>query len=433
MTDWKTYYKEHLMTAEEAVTHIKSGDIVINAHLGGAPQPIIDAMVKNHAAYKDVTIRCLLTSDGLPYADEKYKDNFHLNTWFMAKPSAKALAEGYADFAPSHFSEIPYLIDQMERVDVALVQASEPDENGYVSMGLTSDYTYAAAKKAKKVICEINKQCPRLNGDTMLHVTELECIVETDRPVAAAPVTKITDVERAIGNYCAQLIHDGDVLQMGLGAIPDAVLGFLEDKKDLGIHSEIIGDGVKHLCELGVITGARKQIHPGKVIATSLYGTKELMDYVNNNPMFELYSVDYVNDPRVISQNDHMVSINSCVEVDLTGQVCSEAVGARQISGIGGQVDFVRGAKMSKGGKSIIACYSTAKGGTISKIVAALKPGTPVTTSRTDVDYVVTEYGIAHLRGATLRERAEALINIAHPDFREELRSQYKQIYGLPL
>lgn len=433
MKNWKEIYEARKMSAEEAVKLIKSGDKVVNSHLAGAPIPILEAMVANCEAYENVEISCMLTSDGLIYADEKYKDHFHMNPWFIGKPSGKALAEGYGDFTPTHFSEIPYLIRTSMKPDVALIQVSTPDEHGYVSLGISTDYAIVAAREAKTVIAEVNKQCPRLYGETLMHVSEIDCFVETDRPLPEVKPTVITEVEKAIGSYCAQLIHDGDCLQLGLGAIPDAVCGFLEDKKDLGIHSEIIGDGVMRLCELGVINGSKKELHKGKVVATTLHGTNELLKFANNNPMIELYPVDYTNDPRIISQHSNMISINSCVEVDLTGQVCSEAVGAKQISGIGGQVDFVRGAKMSKGGKSIIACYSTAKGGTISKIVAALKPGTPVTTSRTDVDYVITEYGIAHLRGKTLRERANALIAIAHPDFRESLKEQYAQIYGRSL
>ncbi len=251
--------------------------------------------------------------------------------------------------------------------------------------------------------------------------------METDREIPSIAPTPLTDVERAIGGYCAELIDDGACLQLGIGAIPDAVLSFLDSKRGLGIHSEIIGDGVKNLCEMGVITGEHKEIDKGKVIATSLYGSKELLQYANNNPTFELYPVDYTNDVRVISKLSKVVSINSCVEVDFTGQVCSESIGTRQISGIGGQVDFVRGAKMSEGGKSIIACYSTAKGGTISRIVPVLGAGTIVTTSRTDVDYVITEYGIAHLRGLTIRQRAQALINIAHPKFRDQLTEEFEK------
>lgn len=430
MEDWKRWYNERIMTAEEAVTHIQNGDRVVVAHLIGAPQPIVDAMVKNYQSYKNVEITSMLTSDGQPYADEKYKDHFHMTPMFTGKETSKAVAKGYADFIPTHFSEVPYVLRNINRPDVALIQVSPVDENGYVSLGLTSDYTIVAAREARTVIAEVNAQCPRVFGDTLLHVSEIECFVETDRSIVHIPPTPITEVEKSIGSYCAELIKDGDCLQLGLGAIPDAVLSFMYEKKELGIHSEIIGDGVKNLCEAGIITGSRKELHPGKVVAASLFGSKELLEYANNNPIFELYPVDYTNDVRIIAQHSNMISINSCVEIDLTGQICSEAIGMRQISGIGGQVDFVRGAKMSEGGKSIIACYSTAKGGTVSKIVPTLKPGTPVTTSRTDVDYVITEYGIAHLRGKSLRERAKALIAIAHPDFRNDLKLQYRQLYN---
>ncbi len=428
--DWKSYYSDHKMTADEAVKLIRSGDRVVNSHLGGAPLPVIDAMVKNYQAYEDVEITCMLTSDGIPYAEEQYKGHFRMNPWFVSGNSAKALAAGFGDMTPSHFSEIPGLLRTSMKPDVALIQVCPPDEHGYVSLGISTDYMIGAVHLARTVIAEVNAQCPRVFGDAIVHVSEIDAFVESDRPIVPAPVTKITDVERAIGGYCAELIEDGSCMQIGIGAIPDAVLGFLESKKDLGIHSEIIGDGVKHLCDLGVINGRRKEIDTGKVVCTSYYGTDALYKLVNNNPIFQLRAVDYTNDPRIICKNSRVVSINSCVEVDLTGQVCSEAVGARQISGIGGQVDFIRGAKMSPGGKSIIACYSTAKGGAISKIVPALKPGTPVTTSRTDVDYIITEYGIAQMRGRSLKERAKALIAVAHPNFREELKEQYQAIYG---
>lgn len=428
--DWKKLYRERTMSAQEAVTHIRSGDRVVNSHLVGAPLPVIEAMVQNFAAYQNVEISCMLTSDGQPYAEEKYKGHFRMNPWFIGKTSAKALEGNYGDFTPSHFSEVPYLLRNMMKPDVALIQVCPPDEEGYVSLGLSTDYSIVAARLARTVIAEVNQKCPRLHGDTKLHVSQIECFVETDREVPPAPITAITEVEKAVGGYCAELIHDGDCLQMGIGAVPDALLGFLDNKRGLGIHSEIIGDGVANLYAKGVITGENKEIETGKIVATSLYGTRSLLDCANNNPDFELYPVDYTNDVRVISKISNMVSINSCVEVDLTGQVCAEAIGTRQISGIGGQVDFVRGAKMSEGGRSIIACYSTAKGGTISRIVPMLGAGTPVTTSRTDVDYIVTEYGIAPMRGRTLRARARALINIAHPDFRDRLKAEYRKLYG---
>lgn len=428
--DWKTLYRERTMSAQEAVTHIRSGDRVVNSHLVGAPLPIIDAMLANFQAYENVEISCMLTSDGQPYADEIYRGHFRMNPWFIGKGSAKALEGNYGDFTPSHFSEVPYLLRNMMKPDVALIQVSPPDEEGYVSLGLSTDYSIVAARLARTVIAEVNRKCPRLYGDTKLHVSQIECLVETDREVPPAPVTSITEVERTIGGYCSELIRDGDCLQMGIGAVPDALLGFLDQKKGLGIHSEIIGDGVVDLYARGIITGEHKEIETGKIVCTSLYGTRRLLDCADGNPDFELYPVDYTNDVRVISKISNMVSINSCVEVDLTGQVCAEAIGTRQISGIGGQVDFVRGAKLSEGGRSIIACYSTAKGGSVSRIVPLLAAGTPVTTSRTDVDYIVTEYGIAALRGRSLRARARALIGIAHPDFRDRLKAEYRKLYG---
>lgn len=429
MKDWMQYYKDKTMTAKEAVMHIRNGERVVIGHLVGSPQPLIDALCENYEHFQDVELMSMLTNDGQPYGDEKYIGHFHLVPMFVGKGTGKAVAGGYADFIPTHFSEVPYLLRNVYPPDVALIQVSPPDEHGYVSLGLSSDYTIVAARGAKTVIAEVNKQCPRVFGDTLLHVSQITCFVETDRPVVEIPPTTITEVEKAIAGYCAELIKDGDCLQLGIGAIPDAVLGLMDTKKDLGIHSEIIGDGVQKLCEAGIITGSRKEIETGKIVSTSLFGSSALNRFANNNPIVELYPVDYTNDVRVISQISNMVSINSCVEVDFMGQICSEAVGSRQISGIGGQVDFVRGAKMSKGGRSIIACYSTAKGGTISKIVPKLAEGTPITTSRTDVDYVITEYGIAHLRGKTLRQRAKDLIAIAHPDFRDQLTSEFKKIF----
>lgn len=429
MSDWKEIYKSRTMSAEEAVNHIKSGDSVVIAHLVGAPTPIIEAMTKNYEAYENVEISHMLTSGGTPYIDKKYEGHFHARLIFLNKATRIGVKEGRCDFVPSHFSDVPHLYRTNMKPDVTLTQVSPPDNEGYVSFGLSTDYTIVAARESRTVIAEVNTQCPRVYGDTKMHVSEIECFVETNRPVIEVPPTPITETEKAIGNYCAELIVDGACLQLGIGAIPDAVLGFLQHKKDLGIHSEIIGDGVRNLVDAGVINGSRKELHKGKIIATSLYGSQALLNYVDNNPLFELYPVDYTNDVRIISQHKNMVSINSCVEVDLTGQVCSEAIGRMQFSGIGGQVDFVRGAKMSEGGKSIIACYSTAKNDTISKIVPMFAAGTPVTTSRTDVDYIVTEYGIAHLRGQTIRNRAEALINIAHPKFRDQLKEDFEKLF----
>lgn len=429
MNNWKEVYNTRKMTAEEAVTHIRSGDRVVVAHLIGAPVPIVEAMANNYKAYENVEICHMLTSGNAPYSEPKYKGHFNLNLIFFGGNTRRASKEGYADFTPTHFSDVPYLMRNNLKPDVALIQVSPPDVHGYVSLGLSTDYTIGAARVARTVIAEVNANCPRMYGETLMHVSEIECFVETERPIVNIPPTQLTETEKMIGGNCAELIKDGDCLQLGIGAIPDAVLSFLYDKKDLGIHSEILGDGVKNLSEAGVINGSRKEIHKGKIIATSLYGSDELTKYANQNPVFELYPVDYTNDVRIISQHSNMISINSCVELDFMGQVCSEAIGSTQFSGIGGQVDFVRGAKMSVGGKSIIACYSTAKNDTISRIVPRLGEGTPVTTSRTDVDYVITEYGIAHLRGQSLRNRAKALIGIAHPKFRDKLKEEFDEMY----
>ena len=303
---------------------------------------------------------------------------------------------------------------------MALIQVSPPDEHGYCSLGVSVDYTKTAAEEADLVIAQVNQNMPRTLGDSFLHVTRFDCIVESCTPVIELPPPKISQVERAIGQNVAQLVRDGDTLQLGIGAIPDAVLRFLGDKNDLGIHSEMFSDGVVELVERGVINNRRKTLQPGKSVAAFLMGTRRLYDYAHRNPAVMMAPVDYVNDPRVICQNDNMVSINSCVQVDLMGQAASETVGYKQISGTGGQVDFIRGAAMSRGGRSILAFPSTVKGRT-SKIVPLLDEGAAVTTSRDDVDYVVTEYGAAHLKGRTLRDRARALIQIAHPDFRPDL------------
>lgn len=433
MIDWNLEYKKKVKTAGEAVTYIHSGERVIVAHALGAPLDILDAMVKNKENYQNVEICHMLVFGGTPYVGEGMEPHFRNNVLFVSGSNREAVYNGSADFTPVHFSEVPQQLERNMKPDVVLCQVSPPDHNGYVTLGLNSDYTMPAVRLAKTVIAEVNEKCPRVFGDTFLHISEIDCFVETNRDIVHLPQTELTDIEKSIGSYCAELIKDGDTLQLGIGAIPDAVLFSLKDKKDLGIHSEIVADGVQHLIELGVITGKKKTLHKGKVVATSLFGTSKFHQYVNDNPMFELYPVNYTNDVRIISQHDNLISINSCVQVDLTGQICSEMVGDKQISGIGGQADFVRGANLSKGGKSIIACYATARGGTVSKIVPKLDEGACVTTMRCDVDYVVTEYGIAQLKGQTLANRARSLIKIAHPDFRAELKESFENKYKIKL
>lgn len=430
LLNWKEIYNERLLTAEEAVKKIKSNDRVVIGHAVGEPSYVVGKMVENKDQYENVEIVHMVAMGKGEYAQPGMEKHFRHNSIFVGACTRDAVSSGRGDFTPSFFYEVPKLFRTSMPVDVALVQVTPPDEHGYCSLGVSVDYTKTAAQEAKIVIAQVNDQMPRTMGDTFLHVSEIDCFVEHSAPIIELGAPKIGEVEKAIGENCASLVSDGDTLQLGIGAIPDAVLLFLKDKKDLGIHSEMFSDGVVELFEAGVVTNKKKTLHPGKMIVAFLMGSKKLYDFVNNNPMVEMYPVDYVNNPTVIMKNDNMVSINSCVQVDLMGQICSESIGLKQISGVGGQVDFVRGVTMAKNGKSIMAMPSTAAKGTVSKIVPLLDEGAAVTTSRNDVDYVVTEYGVAHLKGKTLRDRARALINIAHPDFRDELIKEYEKRFS---
>ena len=423
---WQDIYEQRKMSPEEAVRLIHSGDRVVIGHAVGVPLAITDVMVEHRKDYKDVEIIQMVSQGNAKFCEPGTEGHFRLNSLFVGAQSRPAVKEGRGDFTPCCFSDVPSLLRELT-VDAAVIQVSPPDRHGYVSCGVSVDYTLPAAKCAKTVIAQVNRRMPRTLGDTCLHVSEIDCFVEIDHPVLEIPLPKIGEAEKAIGENCAKLVRDGDTLQLGIGAIPDAVLLFLKDKKDLGIHSEMISDGVVELIENGVITNARKNLHPGKSVVSFLMGTKRLYDYADDNPAVAMYPVDYVNDPYVVGKNDNLVSINSCVQVDFMGQVAAESVGTTQISGIGGQMDFIRGARLSKGGRAVIAIASTAAGGKISKIVPFLDQGAAVTTSRTDVDYIVTEYGIAHLRGKTLKDRARALISIAHPKFREELGEAFEE------
>jgi len=424
---WKEIYKSKLVTAKVAVTNIKSGDRVAIGHAAGEPIELVEAMVANKESYRNVEVVHMFALGKGEYAKPGMEKFFKVNSIFLGGCTRDAINSGRGEFTTSFFYQVPDLFENgYMPLDVALIQLSIPDEQGYCSFGVSNDYTKPAANCAKIVIAEVNRQMPKTLGESFIHISDIDFIVETNHPIIELALPKIGEIEKAIGENCAELIEDGSTLQLGIGAIPDAVLLFLKDKKDLGIHSEMISDGVVKLMEAGVITNKKKTLHPGKSIATFLMGTKRLYDFANNNPSIELHPVSYVNDPTVIMQNSKMVSINSCVQVDLMGQVCSESIGIKQISGVGGQVDFIRGASMCKNGKSIIAMPSTASKGKISRIVPFLNHGAAVTTSRNDVDYIVTEYGIAHLKGRTLKDRARALINIAHPGFREALKSEFE-------
>ncbi|MEG0774887.1 acetyl-CoA hydrolase/transferase C-terminal domain-containing protein [Clostridium sp.] len=427
---WQEIYESKIVSPEDAVKKIKSHDRVVIGHAVAEPTTLIRAMVENKDDYEDVEIVHMVPMGKGEYTNPGMEKHFRHNAIFVGGPTREAVDSGRADFTPCYFSEVPSLFKRNLKVDVALIQVSSPDHHGYCSFGVANDYTKPAAESAKLIIAQVNDKMPRTMGDSFIHISEIDYIVVDNHPIIELQPPKIGDIEKAIGENCASLIEDGSTLQLGIGAIPDAVLLFLKDKKDLGIHSEMISDGVVELVEAGVITNKAKTIHPGKIIVTFLMGTKRLYDFVDNNPMVEMYPVDYVNDPTVIMKNYKMVSVNSCVQVDLMGQVASESVGLKQISGVGGQVDFVRGANMSKNGKTIMAMPSTAAKGKISKIVPLLDTGAAVTTGRNDVDYVVTEHGVAQLKGKTLKDRARALINIADPNFRAELIGEYEKRFN---
>jgi 4-hydroxybutyrate CoA-transferase len=365
------------------------------------------------------------------YCLPEYARSFRHNSLFVGATTRKAVNDGRGDYTPCFFSEIPRLFrDGLLPVDVALITVSPPDKLGFFCLGISVDYTKQAALSAKTVIAAVNPQMPRVGGDSCLHATDIDYFVPTGESLIELAPPKLGETEKAIGGHVASLIRDGDCLQLGIGALPDAVLSYLGEKNDLGIHSEMISDGAMNLVNSGVITCRKKTFLPGKIVITFAMGTSTFYEWLNDNTMIEAYPVDFVNDPFKIAQNDNMVSINSALAVDSMGQIAATALGPMQYSGVGGQVDFVRGASRSKGGRSIIALPSTAAKGTQSRIVASFQPGQSVTTSRYDVDYVATEYGIAALRGKTLRQRCEALIEIAHPDFRDQLRDDCCKLNG---
>lgn len=429
--DWRTYYKEHTMKPEDAVSVIKDGDRVVFGHAVGEPIIFQRTMAQMAQQFHNVEVAHMVYLGSGEYLQPGMENHFRHNALFVGGPARKAIAENRADYTPAFFSDVPHMFRNGELpVDVFAFTCSPPDERGYVSIGLSCDYGWQAAKSAKTVIAEVNPNMPRTFGESFIHVTDIDGFLLSWEPLPEAKPPRITEEDKKIGKYIADLVHDGDCLQLGIGAVPDAVCSFLGDKKNLGLHSEMFSDGVLPLFEKGVINGSCKQRDVGRACVTFLMGSRKLYDFVNNNPMIQMMPVDVCNNPAIISQNDNVVSINSCVQVDLQGQVCAEAIGLKQISGIGGQMDFVRGANLSKGGRSIIALHSTTKDESESKIVTTITTGGPVTTSRCDVNYIVTEYGVAQLRGQTLRERAKRLIAIAHPKFRAELAEEYAKRFG---
>ncbi len=427
MADWKILYnnkKTDLKTAVEK--SVRSGDQIVLGHCAGVPVELTNEL-KNHAdKLKDVRVFHMVPLHDCWYCGPEWEGTFKHTTIFAGGPTRGSINEGRGDFIPCFFSELPGRIrDGSIDSDVAFIMVSPPDEHGFMSYGISVDYTMQAAEKARVVVAEVNPKMPRTHG-SFIHVSEVDYIVETDYDPIEIPLPQIGEIEEKIGSHIAGLIPDRATLQLGIGAIPDAVLHFLTEKKDLGIHTEMFSDGVVDLYEKGIVTNKYNNINPGKFVATFLMGTKRLYDFVNDNPAVLMKPVDYTNSVLVAGRLKNLISINSAIEVDLFGQVAADMIGPKQFSAVGGQVDFVRSAMHSEGGKSIIAFPSTGKNGTISRIVIRLNEGACVTTSRHDVDYIVTEYGIAHLKGKSNRERAEALINIAHPDFRDELRKSLK-------
>jgi 4-hydroxybutyrate CoA-transferase len=426
--DWTSQYQARVTTAEEAVKSIQSGNRLFMTGNVSVPQKLLGALVGYAPALRDIEICQALSVGPADYVNPAMEGHLRVNTLFISDNVRKAVQEGRADFTPVLLSEFPLLFkNKVLPVDVALVHVSPPDEHGFCSLGVEVGLTKSPAESAKAIIAEVNEQMPRTLGDSFIHVSRLTHIVPVNYKVAELPMGGGGDdqISKKIAGYIAELIPDGATMQMGIGAIPDAVLGFLGDKKDLGIHSEMFSDGVVRLVESGVITNARKTLHVGKMVVGFVLGTHALYEWVHDNPLCEFHRQEYVNDPFVIAQNERMVAINSALEVDLTGQVCADSIGPKLYSGVGGQLDFTYGASRSKGGVPIIALPSTARlrdGTVISKIVSMLKQGAGVVTSRNHVHYVVTEYGVAALYGRTIRQRAQQLIAIAHPDFREELK-----------
>ncbi len=425
---WIDDYKKKLTRPEEAVSVVKSGDRVYISGNAATPYVLMKALAQRKDELRDVELVHVLLMGEDPLSRPEMEGHFRHNSLFVGPADRKAINEGRADYVPIFLHQIPDLFysGQMP-IDVAMLHLSPPDEHGFMSFGVEVLASKAAAEKAKVIIAQVNDQMPRVLGDSFIHVSRVHKVVEVSEPLPELERPTMSEVELRIGQYIADLIEDGCTLQLGIGGIPDAVLASLKNRRELGIHTEMVSDGVMEAIEAGIITGSRKTLHPYKVILTFVLGSRRLYEFVDNNPVFEAHPTDYTNHPFIVAQNEKMVAINSAIEVDITGQVCSDSIGPYIYSGFGGQVDFIRGAAHSKGGKPIIALPSTAKDGEVSRIVPYLKQGAGVVTTRADVRYVVTEYGVAYLYGKNLQERTRALINIAHPKFRADLIKEAKK------
>ena len=420
----------HTLSAEDAVAKIKSGDRVFLHTAAATPQRLVETMVERAPELRDVEIVSLHTEGTAAYSLPQYRENFRLNAFFVGRNVRSAVQSGHADAIPVFLSDIPSLFyNRILPIDVALVHVSPPDRHGYCSLGVSVDIALAAVHTAKLVIAQVNPRMPRTHGEGLLHTSKIHAMVDVDDPIPESPRHPLSDTEIRIGRHVASLVEDGATLQMGIGAIPDATLAALSGHRDLGIHSEMFSDGLLDLVEKGVINGSKKRSHKEIIVASFLVGTRRLYDFVDDNPLVEMLPSDYVNDTREIRKNPKVTAINSALEIDMTGQVCADSIGQQYYSGVGGQMDFIRGAALSKGGKPIIALPSVTRLG-LSRIVPQLNPGAGVVTTRAHVQYVVTEFGIVNLQGKNLRQRAEALAGIAHPDFREEICRKAHQLYG---
>jgi acetyl-CoA hydrolase len=427
---WTDQYKQKVVAPAEAVKAVKSGDRIFLTGNCSVPSTILAALVDRASELQDVEICQALTIGSADYVSQELEGHLRVNTMFISHNIRKAVQNGRADFTPVLLSEFPLLFkDKILPLNVAFVHLSIPDQHGYCSFGVEVGLSKSPAESADIIIAEVNEQMPRTLGDSFIHISALDYIVPVDYPLPELPMGdgNPSDTVKKIAGFIAELIPDEATMQMGIGAIPDAVLHYLFDKKDLGIHTELFSDGVIDLVEAGVITNSKKTLHPGKIVAGFILGTQRLYDWVHNNPLIEFLRTEYINDPFVVSQNDRMVAVNSAIEIDLTGQICADSIGTKLYSGVGGQLDFIYGASRSKGGVPIIALPSTAKD--FSRIVPTLKQGAGVVTTRNHIHYVVTEYGVADLYGRTIRERAQSLIDVAHPQFREELTKEAKDLH----
>lgn len=420
------------VSADDAVAIVQSGQRVFVHGTCATPQILIDALIRRADRFRDVRVTHLHTNGAAPYAAPGMEASFRHESLFTGSNVREAVNAGRADYIPAFLSEVPILFREGHLpIDVALLNVSPPDAHGYCSLGTSVDCALSAARHAGAVVAQINHAMPRTLGDSFIHIDQIDRAVEVDQPPAEILANPPSDVERQIGANVASLIEDGSTLQMGIGSIPNAVLASLGNHRRLGVHSEMFSDGVVELVEQGVITGERNPLHPGKLLSSFVMGSAKLYAFVNDNPQVEMHPVDYVNDTSIIRRNYRMVAINSALEIDLTGQVCAASIGDRIYSGIGGQVDFMRGAALARDGKPILALPSTAAGGTQSRIVGHLRPGAMLTLVQANLHYVVTEYGIAELYGKSLRQRAETLIAIAHPSFREDLATFARELHRL--